>query len=271
VHLLGSSTVLGPDPAEDALSRLYAHRPGQIRVNMVTSLDGAATGDDLDSGSINNPVDLRVFRVLRALADVVLVGAVTASRESYARRMIAPPLAAARRDRGQGPLSLAVVTRTGNLSADLLASPGLIVVTTTDSPARSTLSSRLGDNVISVGRGDVDLPGAIAELAGRGLTRVLCEGGPQLLGQLLRQDLVDELCLTTVPLLVGGTAPRIVAGDWLRPVRQLRLAHLLTCDGTLLGRWLLDRSDETAGSPSEAASTPEKTPGTPSEATGWPS
>ena len=246
LHLLGSNTVLGSDPAEEALSRLYAHRPGRIRVNMVTSLDGAATGADADSGSINNAADLRVLRLLRALADVVLVGAATARRDSYARLAVTGPLAEARHQRGQGRLVLAVVTRTGRLSADLLAAPDLIVITTTDCPCLADLTSRLGDNVIAVGSGDVELPAAIEQLGKRGLTRVLCEGGPQLLGQLLRQDLVDELCLTTVPLLVGGNAPRIVATDWLRPVRQMRLAHVLEASGTILGRWLLDRSDEAA-------------------------
>ena len=48
-------------------------------------MDGAATGANQVSGSINGPADFRVFRVLRALADVVLVGAGTARGERTPR------------------------------------------------------------------------------------------------------------------------------------------------------------------------------------------
>ncbi len=53
---------------------------------MVTSLDGAATGADGRSGSINNDADHVVFEVLRALSHVVVVGAGTIRAEGY------PPL-----------------------------------------------------------------------------------------------------------------------------------------------------------------------------------
>ena len=52
----------------------------------------------------------------------------------------------------------------------------------------------------------------LAELARRGLHRVLCEGGPSLFGALIAADAVDELCLTVAPLLAGGTAGRIARG-----------------------------------------------------------
>ena len=65
-----------PDDAETALAALFAEpRTPWLRANMIATLDGAATGADHRSGSINDPADLRVFHTLRALADVVLVGA----------------------------------------------------------------------------------------------------------------------------------------------------------------------------------------------------
>ena len=51
-----------------------APRERWVRCNMVTSLDGAATGADGRSGSINNDADHVVFEVLRALSHVVVVG-----------------------------------------------------------------------------------------------------------------------------------------------------------------------------------------------------
>ncbi len=77
----------------------------------------------------------------------------------------------------------------------------------------------------------------MAELARRGLAQVLCEGGPHLFGSLLAADLVDELCLTVSPLLIGPGPGRIVAGPGRSEPLPMRLAHLLEADGTLLTRY----------------------------------
>jgi riboflavin biosynthesis pyrimidine reductase len=81
---------------------------------------------------------------------------------------------------------------------------------------------------------------AAAQLAARGLPRILLEGGPSLLGRFESSARIDEMCLTLSPLLVAGTGPRIAHGT---PVTlRLRPAHLVECDGLLLGRWLVQRS-----------------------------
>lgn len=68
-------------------------RPG-VRLNMIASLDGAATVDGL-SGGLGGPADHRVFTALRELADVVLVAAGTVRAERY----------------GPSKVPLAIVTR----------------------------------------------------------------------------------------------------------------------------------------------------------------
>ncbi|RYV50414.1 dihydrofolate reductase family protein [Pengzhenrongella frigida] len=252
---------LPADPGERALIALYPHPPASsgtaassgpaassgkavwLRVNMISSLDGAATGADRRSGTINGDADLRVFGVLRAAADVVLIGAGTARAEGYGSIDVPAQLAASRAARGQrAALELAVVSGTGELPAALLDSdhPPL-VVTITDRPDLEALRARIGaDRVIVAGTGRVDLPAALAALADRGLVRVLAEGGPRLLGQLLTAGLVDELCLTWSPLVVGGPAPRVVDGaPWFVPALAATPAHLLHADAVLLGRWLL--------------------------------
>ena len=60
--------------AAGLLAAYAAPRERWVRCNMVTSLDGAATGADGRSGSINNDADHVVFEVLRALSHVVVVG-----------------------------------------------------------------------------------------------------------------------------------------------------------------------------------------------------
>ena len=67
---------------------------------------------------------------------------------------------------------------------------------------------------------------------------MLTEGGPSLLGRWLEAGVVDELCLTTSPVVVGGDAGRVVAGPPVDAEGPWRLAHLLEDDGTLLARWV---------------------------------
>ena len=240
---------IGPEHDEHTLTALYPYPPTRsgadvwVRANMIASLDGAATGADRHSGTINGAADLRVFRVLRAAADVVLIGAGTARAEGYAALDVPDALAPARAARGQRPtLELAVISATGTLPAALLdsARPPL-VLTVADRPDLEALRARIGtDHVVVAGSGRVNLAAALDALAALGLGRVLAEGGPHLLGDLLGAGLVDELCLTWSPLLVGGPAPRVVDHpDWFVPARAARPAHLLHADAVLLGRWLL--------------------------------
>jgi len=236
------------EPGEPGLAALYPHPApaaggAWVRANMITTLDGAVTGADGRSGSISGPADHRVFDLLRSLADVVLVGAGTVRAEGYRELPVRADLRAARAARGQSPEpELAVVTRYGPLPDDVLdgARPPL-VVTVTDRPDLAALRRRVGsDRVVAVGSGSVDLAAALTALADGGLPRVLTEGGPGLLGDLIGADLVDDLCLTTSPVLVGGSAGRVVApAGWLAPPVTARPAHLLHGDGALLGRWLL--------------------------------
>ena len=194
--------LVGPDT--DDLDELYAVPPGRrggswLRVNMVGSVDGAATGDSGKSGSLNNDVDKRVFHHLRSAADVIVVGAGTARTEGY--RPTDRPMV--------------VVSRGKELPEGLRDAPdGDVLLMPLDEPAAFKQS-----------------------LVDRGWTSILCEGGPSLLGDLLAAGVVDELCTTTVPLLVGGDHRRIVSGP---PVDvPLSLHTLLESDGTLLARWLV--------------------------------
>ncbi|HVQ19347.1 MAG TPA: dihydrofolate reductase family protein, partial [Actinomycetes bacterium] len=73
---------------------------------------------------------------------------------------------------------------------------------------------------------------AVARLRGRGLTRLLTEGGPRLLGDLASSGIVDELALSVSPVIAGGEAGRIVASSALI-LEQMRLRTLLSADDFL--------------------------------------
>ena len=96
------------------LDELYAveSRPW-LRVNMISTVDGAATGPDGRSGGINNAADKRVFDTLRRLCDAVVVGAGTARDEGY--RPFTKPLVLVSRS---GEVPVPASRRPGRLGAD---------------------------------------------------------------------------------------------------------------------------------------------------------
>jgi riboflavin biosynthesis pyrimidine reductase len=194
-----------------------------LLLNMIASADGATAFEGL-SGGLGGPGDRAVFSVLRRLADVVLVGASTVRAEHYG-----PPRKAGQR--------IAVVSRSGELdwTAELFTSGAGFAVLPEDGPAVPVPAVRAG-------RGDVDLAAALAQLDGQ---VVLGEGGPTLNGQLAEAGLVDELCVTVAPRLIGGGARRIVAGPPAADPTTLELAHLLEEDDFLFCRYV--RPDPAAG------------------------
>lgn len=216
--------LIGPDAP---LDEVYA-APTEpwLRVNMVATLDGAATGENGTSRSINNDVDQEVFRLLRELADVVIVGAGTLRHEGYA----------------PNPKPIVVVSRTGSVPPTLSESPPgrVLLATVGRAPGLERARELLGEeNVLVLGSHRVDLAALRSRLEERGLRQLLSEGGPHLLRDLLAEGCVDELCATVVPRLIAGAHPRILDGP---PVDvPLRLHTLVEQDGTLLGRWLVDR------------------------------
>lgn len=192
------------------------------------------------SEGLSGPADRRVFSLLRGLADVVLVGAGTARAEDYRPVPVSPQRRQQRLDRGQQAAPVvAVVSRGAGLptGSRLLDPRAGTLLLTTDEGARQAPA---GVVPVVTGSDDVDLRTALAALRERGHAHVLCEGGPALAAALVAAGLVDELCLTTAPLLAGGTGPRLLtaAAELGTP---LRLAGLLTDGDALLARWLVDR------------------------------
>jgi riboflavin biosynthesis pyrimidine reductase len=210
-------------PTDEELLHLYAAPASPwARANMVSTLDGRASGPDGRSGSINSAADQQVFACLRALSAVVVVGAGTVRAEGYGR-LRAP--ARFREHRASSWLPehpvLAVVTASGNLPEHLLepdpARGRLLVLTTSRVPTaqRERLAGSLGagDEIVVCGEERVDPATAVTELRERGLGEVLTEGGPHLLRDWVAAGVVDELCLTVRPLLLGGDGRRILDGD----------------------------------------------------------
>jgi riboflavin biosynthesis pyrimidine reductase len=226
------------------LAEAYAYPQDQwLRANMVASADGAAYVDGR-SGGLSGPGDKRIFGVLRALADAVLVGAGTARAEEYRPALRRPSLAALREGRPE-TATIALVTRTLglNLTASLFTDTPpdarTIVITCAAADAELRAATAKVADVIVVGEETVDLAAAVTALGDRGLRHVICEGGPHLLADLTAAGLLDELCLSLSPVLAGPGASRIVAGQ-PQPARPLALKHVLADDGFLFARYFAE-------------------------------
>lgn len=204
-----AAAVPGPAPAD---------RPF-VLVNMIATADGRATIAGR-TGPIANRADYELFHALRTRADAVMVGAETVRVESY------------------GPMDpLAVlVTRTARVPADvgLLRAPANRVVVLTPSP-----DATLPPCAAEVSYLRAPLADGVRRLRSeRGVESIVCEGGPQLLGDLLRAGLVDELHLVLATKLAGGHDPiTVVTGPALDPPVDLALLSLHESGGYLFLRY----------------------------------
>ncbi|MGP3970690.1 pyrimidine reductase family protein [Streptomyces sp. 6N223] len=214
-----------------------------LRANMVASLDGAAHLGGR-SEPLSGPADKRVFGVLRALADVVVVGAETVRREGYRPARRRPEFAGRREAAGQPPApAIAVVSASLELDFSLplfteARVPTIVLTGEAAPPDRVAAARGAGAEVVVAGRGPgVDPSRVKPELAARGHTRLLCEGGPRLLGQLAAAGVLDELCLTTAPRLALGGAARVLDGPEPTDPQEVELTDLLAESGFLFARY----------------------------------
>ncbi|MFF1323058.1 pyrimidine reductase family protein [Streptomyces chartreusis] len=234
--------------AELGLAYAYpAPGPGEpqpwLRANMVSTLDGAAQHDGR-SQPISTATDMRIFGTLRALADVVIVGAETVRQEGYRPARARAEFAGARDAAGQGPApAIAVISASLDLdfALPLFTSPSvptLILTGAAAAPDRMAAAEKAGARVVIAGDGvGVDPVRVVRALAELGHTRLLTEGGPRLLGQLVASGVLDELCLTISPMLTAGDAQRIAGGPSVAVPKRFELVSLLEEEGFLFSRY----------------------------------
>ncbi|GHF25332.1 hypothetical protein GCM10010218_02500 [Streptomyces mashuensis] len=234
----------------DELAALYAYPEeagsggrAWLRCNMVSSLDGAAHHEGR-SQPLSSDADMRIFGTLRGLADAVVVGAETVRQEGYRPAKAREAFAELRAAHGQAPAPAIAVVSAGlalDFSMPLFTEPLVptLVLTGADAPAERVAAARAaGAEVLVAGEGrGVDAARVPEVLAGRGLTRLLTEGGPRLLGQFASARVLDEVCLSLAPLVATGTAPRIMSGPPLEVLERFALASMLEDGGFLFTRY----------------------------------
>jgi riboflavin biosynthesis pyrimidine reductase len=206
--------------------------------NFVMSMDGVASlGSEPSAGSAisgRNQPDRFLMGLLRACADAVLVGGGTLRAtpgHQWTPEHVFPELgesfADLRLDLGRKPRPrLVLLTASGKIPVSHPAVIAGATVVTTLLGARG-LRDRLPDScdLIELGQtGPIDVRRAVEALHERGYRAILTEGGPHVMGDLVEEDLVDEVFLTSSPILAGrdsATRLGMIAGTELLPGRSV--------------------------------------------------
>jgi riboflavin-specific deaminase-like protein len=213
-----------------------------VRINLVMSLDGSTTDTQGWTDGLGGEPDRRVFRTLRALSDGIRGGATTVRTGRIGPHRPTDALRARRLREGRsGNAAMVVVSRSLNLdwSLPLFASAAnpAVVVTSQAGLDSAKVPPPLGVRVVVAGTSRVDLRMAIRQMGeALGIWRVLCEGGPTLATSLLAAGLVDELCLSVAPLLIGARHHTRLAGDLRMPI-EFTPYRLYEDGGVLFARY----------------------------------
>lgn len=240
--LVGADTVVeagtvveaSTDEGRARLRELYAPPAADwLRLNLISAVSGDAAGEDGTSDTLSNADDRAVLAAIRDLADGVLVGAASVRAEGY---------------RVPRSARLVVLTARGDLSghridperADrvVVACPAAAVDRVTETLG-ADVAARAVVLVVDDDHGVVAPATLVDRLRGHGLRSLVCEGGPSLAGQLLHDGLVDELCLSTSPVVIGSGLP-VFGRERFDPSR-LSLSQLMMDDqSALYARWLVE-------------------------------
>ncbi|KAA9107806.1 RibD family protein [Microbacterium rhizomatis] len=226
-----------------------------VTLSCAMSIDGYLDSEAPRRLAMSNAADFDRVDQLRAESDAVMVGASTVRRDdprllvrSEERRML-------RRASGlpSSPMKV-TVTCSGDLppaSAFFQVGDGDKLVYCPRSAERR-LRGEIGDlaTVIPLGE-QVTMPAVAHDLAGRGVSRLLIEGGGHVHTQFLVDDLVDDLQLVIAPFFVGESrAPRFVGAGrfpWTA-ARRAELADTRRIGDVVLLRYALsERFDPAAG------------------------
>jgi len=218
-------------------TRSVSDRPW-VMMNMISSIDGATAIGGRSTG-LGDDDDPRVFRAIRAVPDVILVGAGTVTAENYAPVTLDDERRERRVGLGKTEVpTLAVVS--GRLSIDpearLFSDPehkALIITSAMADPAKLAM---LGDAADVAILPSLDPESILGHLGAASV--VLLEGGPTLNAQFAGAGLVDEMNLTLRSAVVAGDSKRITSGPDIDPILEMTVDRVLQGDRSLFIRYL---------------------------------
>lgn len=204
------------------LSRVVDGRPW-VMLKMAATLDGRIATRTGESRWITGPEARARVHLMRARSDGVLVGAGTARADDPSLDVRLPGAwSQPARIVADGSLSLPL---TGRLVATAGAHPVHVLHRAAAPEDRKTALREAGVDLVEThdeGEGLLDMNHALRQLAERGLTRLLCEGGGRMAAALLRADLVDEMTVFTAGKVIGGDGLPVVQGFGLSDLAEAR-------------------------------------------------
>lgn len=233
-----------PDPLAPYLEvdRSRPRHECWVAGHMVAGLDGTAAVDG-KVGPLSTGPDQDLYRRMRQIADVVMVGAETVRREGFGPIRLSERAQQWRLAQGRTALPpVAVVTRSLDLNwslrvfRDVPDDARTYVITCAAADPDRLAEARKVAEVVIAGDGRVEPATAMRVLANRGHRVVLCEGGPTWLGELVAADRLDELLLSISPLMGGDPLPVAVTPAGAG-VARFELRGVMGEDDTLFLRY----------------------------------
>jgi 5-amino-6-(5-phosphoribosylamino)uracil reductase len=221
-----------------------------VLLSAAVSVDGClddATGTRL---ILSNDADLDRVDEVRAGSDAIMVGAGTIRSDDPALLVRSPARRDGRAARGLPP-SPARVALTGGGEIDPAArfftvGDGARLVYAPGAVAGRVRERLDGTGAEVIGAGDpLDLEAVLADLAGRGVRRLMVEGGGSVLAQFLSAGLADELQLVIAPIFVGDAAAPHIWGTPGPPDQRMHLAEVRPIGDVVLLRYLPRRPSDT--------------------------
>lgn len=223
-----------------------------VLLSVASSIDGYIDDNHPERLYLSNEADFDRVDEVRAGVDAVLIGANTVRRDNPKLRIRSPERRAQRLAAGLPELPLKVtISRTGNLNpaSNFFTAEDVEKLVYVPSSSEESTAERLGGVATVIAAGDpLDLPTVLADLASRGVKRLMVEGGGHIHTLFLTAEVVDEIHLAVAPFFVGdSSAPRLVVdGDFPQDFRRrMNLAEVRPVgDIAFLRYQLTERRDD---------------------------
>lgn len=241
-----------PDPLAPYLEvdRSRPRHECWVTGHMVAGLDGTAAVDGR-VGPLSTRPDQALYRAMREIADVVMVGAQTVRLERFGPVRLSEQAQDRRRSLGKPALPpVAIVSRsldldwTARVFTEVPEDARTHVITCAAADPERLAAAERSAVVVIAGEERVEPVTALQVLAELGHGAVLCEGGPTWLGEVVAADRLDELCLSISPLMGGDPLPVSVTPPGSR-MAGFELKGVMAEDDTVFLRYEA-RSDRKA-------------------------
>lgn len=215
-----------------------------VLLSVAASIDGYIDDTSSNRLLLSNKEDFDRVDQVRADADAILIGAGTIRADNPRLIVYSAERRTARTARGLPEYPIKVtVTASGKLdnSLNFWHHGGEKLVYTTDAALPALREELAGlAEVVSLG-GEIDWPVLLDDLGGRGIGRLMVEGGGLVHTALLSQALVDEINLAIAPIVVGEQgAPRFLhPADYMqRADQRMKLAEARSIGDVVLLRYM---------------------------------